>query len=198
MALCCHFFIFSLPLLPERRKILSYWAVMVPIALNPSRLRLAVAGIGPAADRRVALLRAAGAAPLRISTSGISAGTAAVPPLDILWIADVAPSEAARLAETARQQGVLVNVEDQPALSDFHNTAELRRGDLLITVSTGGQSPGLAGAIRDRIAAMFGGEWGGRLKEIGARRRRWRAEGRALDELRRLSAEALAQSGWLR
>ncbi|MGH7077142.1 MAG: NAD(P)-dependent oxidoreductase, partial [Acetobacteraceae bacterium] len=124
---------------------------MISLVLDPSRLRLGVAGSGPAAERRLSLLRAAGAEPLALSASP----GPGIPALDLLWIADLTPPEAARLAAAARAQGALVNVEDQPALSDFRNTAELRRGDLLVSVSTGGQSPGLAGAIRDRIGALF-------------------------------------------
>lgn len=165
---------------------------MVPIVLDPSRVGLGVAGSGPAAERRLALLRAAGAQPLPLR-----ADPGTLPALDLLWIADIPVLHAARLAATARAQGTLVNVEDQPALSDFRNVAELRRGDLLISVSTNGQSPSLAGAIRDRIGGLFGTEWAERVADLGARRRGWRAEGRALDELARLSAEAIARSGWL-
>lgn len=168
---------------------------MIPIVLDPSRLRIGVAGGGPAAERRLALLRAAGAEPLALLAD------ASLSALDVLWIADLPLPDAARFAAAARAQGALVNVEDQPALSDFRNTAELRRGDLLISVSTGGQSPGLAGAIRDRIGALFGPEWAERVTEFGARRRAWRAQGRAeghgLAELARLSREAIARSGWL-
>ncbi|MGH7188701.1 MAG: precorrin-2 dehydrogenase/sirohydrochlorin ferrochelatase family protein [Acetobacteraceae bacterium] len=166
---------------------------MISLVLDPSRLRLGVAGSGPAAERRLSLLRAAGAEPLALSASP----GPGIPALDLLWIADLTPPEAARLAAAARAQGALVNVEDQPALSDFRNTAELRRGDLLVSVSTGGQSPGLAGAIRDRIGALFGPDWAGRVAALGARRRIWRAEGRGLAELARLSREAIARSGWL-
>ncbi|MGH7066654.1 MAG: precorrin-2 dehydrogenase/sirohydrochlorin ferrochelatase family protein [Acetobacteraceae bacterium] len=165
---------------------------MVPIVLDPSRLRLGVAGHGLAADRRMALLRAAGARPL-----ALTADLGLLPALDVLWIVDLPLSHAGRLAATARAQGTLVNIEDRPALSDFRNAAELRRGDLLISVSTNGQSPGLAGAIRDRIGGLFGTEWAERVADLGARRRAWRAEGRALAEVARLSAEAIARSGWL-
>ncbi|MGH7104730.1 MAG: precorrin-2 dehydrogenase/sirohydrochlorin ferrochelatase family protein [Acetobacteraceae bacterium] len=163
---------------------------MIPIVLDPSRLRLGVAGRGPAAERRLSLLRAAGAEPLALSADRL-------PALDLLWIADLPLPRAETLAAAARARGALVNVEDQPALSDFRNTAELRRGDLLVSVSTGGQSPGLAGAIRDRIGTLFGPEWAGRVAEFGARRRMWRAQGSRLAALARLSREAIARSGWL-
>ena len=79
--------------------------------------------------------------------------------LRALWIAGLPDDEAAALAALARSERVLVNVEDRPALCDFHSVAEVRRGDLLLTVSTGGASPGLAARIRARLAADFGPEW---------------------------------------
>ena len=166
---------------------------MIPVTLDPSRLRLAVAGNGPAAARRLARLRAAGADPLALA----AADPATLPRLDCLWIADLALEPATRLAAAARAGGILVNVEDRPELCDFRNAAELRRGDLLIAVSTGGQSPGLAAAVRDRIAALFGPEWAARVAALGARRRAWRAAGSSLPELARLTAALLARSGWL-
>ena len=80
-----------------------------------------------------------------------------------LWIVGLPDDEAAELAALARSERVLVNVEDRPALCDFHSVAEVRRGDLLLTVSTGGASPGLAARIRARLAAEFGPEWADRL-----------------------------------
>jgi precorrin-2 dehydrogenase len=165
---------------------------MIPITLDPARLRLGVAGDGPAAARRLRLLRAAGAAPLRLAGAG-----GPLPGLDLLWIADLPADAAAALAAAARAQGVLVNVEDRPELCDFRNAAELRRGDLLIAVSTNGASPGLAGAIRDRIGALFGPEWAARVAALGARRRAWRAAGHGLPELARRTAAAIAEAGWL-
>ena len=52
----------------------------------------------------------------------------------------------AALAGRARAQGILVNVEDEPLLCDFHVPATVRRGDLLLTVSSAGRSPGLVAA----------------------------------------------------
>ena len=81
-----------------------------------------------------------------------------------LWIVGLPDDEAAALAALARSERVLVNVEDRPALCDFHSVAEVRRGDLLLTVSTGGASPGLAARIRARLAADFGPEWAERAR----------------------------------
>ena len=79
-----------------------------------------------------------------------------------------------QLAALARSERVLVNVEDRPALCDFHSVAEVRRGDLLLTVSTGGASPGLAARIRARLAAEFGPEWAERVALLRGHRAAWR------------------------
>jgi precorrin-2 dehydrogenase/sirohydrochlorin ferrochelatase len=83
------------------------------------------------------------------------------------------------------------------ALCDFHNPSQVRRGDLLLTVSTGGKSPGLAARIRAQLAQMFGPEWAERLDQIGRKRTAWRREPRSLDELARLTNAAIDANGWL-
>lgn len=65
----------------------------------------------------------------------------------------------AAVAAWARAAGVLCNVADDPAACDFFVPALLRRGDLLIAVSTGGASPAVARRIREALAARFGEEW---------------------------------------
>ncbi len=64
-----------------------------------------------------------------------------------------------RVARAAKANGVLVNVVDQPDLCDFHVPAVLRRGNLTISVSTGGDSPVLAAALRRKLEAQFGPEY---------------------------------------
>jgi precorrin-2 dehydrogenase/sirohydrochlorin ferrochelatase len=77
----------------------------------------------------------------------------------------------------ADRAGVLLNVEDDNARSDFHSPAVVRRGDLTVAISTGGKHPGLAAAIRRQIDACFDPEWGARLDRAAALRSRWRAAG---------------------
>jgi precorrin-2 dehydrogenase/sirohydrochlorin ferrochelatase len=88
-------------------------------------------------------------------------------------------------------------VEDVTPFCDFHNPAQVRRGDLLLTVSTGGRSPGLAARIRSELARAFGPEWAERLNAIAARRAVWRRPGRSLDELARLTNATIDANGWL-
>ena len=98
--------------------------------------------------------------------------------LQVLWIAGLPVDAAKELAALARSERVLVNVEDRPELCDFHSVAEVRRGDLLLTVSTGGASPGLSARIRARLATEFGPEWGDRLALLRERRMAWRRQRR--------------------
>lgn len=63
-------------------------------------------------------------------------------------------------AAEARSAGALVNLADSPELSDFHVPAQITRGDLLITVATGGGSPALARRLKEDIAARYGPEYG--------------------------------------
>jgi precorrin-2 dehydrogenase/sirohydrochlorin ferrochelatase len=72
----------------------------------------------------------------------------------------------AAAAAEARQAGVLVNVVDTPALCDFTLPALVSRGDLLITVSTGGASPILARRIREQIEQLYGDDFGSYLAEL--------------------------------
>ena len=147
----------------------SEGAAMIAVALDPSAAPVAVAGRGPAALHRLRALRSAGAtgALLFCDQPGslppdtdlgpslrlyLPAGTD-LTGLRALWITGLPDDLAAELAALARPARVLVNVEDRPALCDFHSVAEVRRGDLLLTVSTGGASPGLAARIRARLAA---------------------------------------------
>ncbi len=77
----------------------------------------------------------------------------------------------AEVARAARCAGVLVNVADDPAAGTFHTVATVRRGDVLLTVSTGGASPGFTAALRRRIEAAVGPEYAELLDLLRAKRR---------------------------
>lgn len=60
----------------------------------------------------------------------------------------------------ATTRGCLINVVDDPEHSTFILPAILRRGDLSIAISTGGNSPALARRLRERLESVFGPEYG--------------------------------------
>jgi siroheme synthase-like protein len=69
------------------------------------------------------------------------------------------PATRAAVCQAARDRGVLVNVMDDVEHCDFAAPALVRRGDLLIAISTGGRSPALARRLREELEGRFGDEW---------------------------------------
>jgi len=65
-----------------------------------------------------------------------------------------------QVSRLAQQEGKLVNVVDDPALCNFIVPATVTRGDLQISVSTGGSSPALAKRIRKDLESRYGAEYG--------------------------------------
>ena len=71
----------------------------------------------------------------------------------------------------AEAGGVLVNAVDDPPFCDFYFPSVVRRGDLLIAISTAGQSPALAQRLRKEINALLPLDTGDWLTELGNLRR---------------------------
>ncbi len=71
------------------------------------------------------------------------------------------PATNERIARDAEERGILINVVDVPALSNFIVPSYLRRGDLTIAVSTGGKSPAMARKLRTELETEFGPEYAG-------------------------------------
>jgi len=146
---------------------------VLPLIVDPSTVKVGLAGTGEALARRQAHLADANIQPIPIRPDDREALSG----LDILYVAGLAQDVSAALAGRARALGILVNVEDVPALCDFHVPATVRRGDLLLTVSSAGRAPALVRMIREWLSDRFGAEWSSRVAEIGVRRADWRAEG---------------------
>jgi len=61
--------------------------------------------------------------------------------------------------DDAEAAGVWVNAADDPAHCTFTVPARIRRGSLLVTFATGGQSPALASWLRERFSEELGPEY---------------------------------------
>ncbi len=72
------------------------------------------------------------------------------------------------VVEEAAQLGIPVNCVDAPEISTFISPAVVARGDLLLTVSTGGNSPALAAKIRAELDDRFGDEYAEAVRILGA------------------------------
>ncbi len=64
-----------------------------------------------------------------------------------------------KIWEDAQRHGLLVNVVDQPELCNFIVPSVVNRGELQISISTGGASPALAKRIRQELESLFGPEY---------------------------------------
>jgi siroheme synthase-like protein len=78
------------------------------------------------------------------------------------------PETRAAIHREGRARGVLVNVMDDIPHCDFAAPAVVRRGDLVIAISTGGRSPALARRLRIELSKQFGPEWEAVLDLLGA------------------------------
>ncbi len=185
---------------------------MLPLVLDVATLRILLVGNGRQAQRRLALLDEAGAGDVVVHADrptpelARAAGSRLIHRLPtapemagarLIFIADAAPADRRDLAATARAAGVFVHVEDAPAISDLQAPATLRRGDLVIAVSTGGRSPGLAVRVKRFLEGFFGPEWQGRLDDIASLRRGWREAGADLEQISRWTEEWVGRQGWL-
>lgn len=183
---------------------------MLPVMLDPARTRVGLAGRGALTVRRLEWFRKLGFTPEIYSDAPSEAllalaGEQYLPrlpdpgdlvALDVLWIADLDRSEAEDLYAQARAVKVLVNVEDDLPLCDFHTPAIVTRGRLVIAAGTGGASPAVAAAVRGRLEEAFPDDWADALEDIALARAQLRSEGAAPadimeDARRRLAAARL-------
>jgi precorrin-2 dehydrogenase/sirohydrochlorin ferrochelatase len=109
-----------------------------------------------------------------------------------------------KVSEEAWKRGLLVNVIDQPADCNFIVPSILKRGDLLVAVSTSGKSPAFAKKVREELEDQFGDEYGAFLLLMGRVREEFLAQGLSQEENKRIfeeivnsnMLEAIAKSDW--
>ena len=95
----------------------------------------------------------------------------------LVFAATSDPAIQEQISRDAEERGILVNRADDPSRGDFHLPASVRRGALLVTISTSGQSPALAAALRRRLERELGESYGpltelcGRLRPFFPNRR---------------------------
>lgn len=144
-----------------------------PVSLELAGRRCVVFGAGPMARTRATALLDAGAV-VTVIARPYEDGDLAGVFLAVAATGDAA--ETARLFAEAEREGVLFNAVDDPAHCHFAVPAVLRRGDLTVTVSTGGRAPGYARRLRDELSASVGAEYGTLVDLIGDVRAECRAE----------------------
>ena len=169
---------------------------MFPIALDLTRIPVLLVGKGRMLEKRKVQLSEAKAAHTTILEDRLPTQEE-ISRAGVVMACGLGREDSETVAKLARAAGKLINVEDVLDLCDFYFTANVRRGDLLIAVSTGGASPTLARRVRDAIGRHFGEEWAGRTKDLAQARLKWRAEGKGMKEVMQNTDEILAREGWL-
>ena len=112
-------------------------------------------------------------------------------------LAFIAMDEPEAAAARLRARGLAVNVADRPELCDFTTPSLLERGPVLIAVSTGGASAGLAKALRLRLEALLPAGLGGLADALQGARAALRQRWPDAAERRRALDAALIQGGAL-
>ncbi len=77
-----------------------------------------------------------------------------------------------QISDDAEQISILCNIADRPEACNFILPSIVQRGDLVITISTSGQSPALAKRLRRKLEAQFGEEYADFLRLMGAIRQK--------------------------
>lgn len=158
--------------------------VYYPICLNLQGKRCLVVGGGAVAARKAASLVEAGAEVVAVSPDVCDElarredVTVVQRPwqesdLDDAFLVIAATDDRLlneRVARAARRRRVLCNVVDDAGLSDFIVPAAMRRGALLVTVSTSGALPALARSIREELEDRFGPDYAEYLEIVGQMR----------------------------
>jgi siroheme synthase-like protein len=153
-----------------------------PVSLEVAGRRCVVFGAGPVARARATALLDAGAV-VTVIGRPYEEGDLAGVFLAVAATGDAA--ETARIFAEADREGVLLNAVDDPAHCHFAVPAVLRRGDLTVTVSTGGRAPGYARSLRNELSRAVGAEYGTLVDIIGdvrAELRTERADGADFDQ----------------
>lgn len=148
--------------------------MLYPLSIDLTGRRIVVVGGGAVAERKVRGILAAGTdAAVRVIAPEITEGLRGLADAGriawtperyargmlagafLVYAATDARTVNAAAAAEAEEIGALVNVIDDAGRSDFQVPASVRRGDLLLTASTGGGSPALARALRMELERFY-------------------------------------------
>ncbi|WP_288413820.1 NAD(P)-dependent oxidoreductase [uncultured Sphingomonas sp.] len=156
----------------------------LPILLRTTGRSVILVGEGEAADAKRRLLERSG---LTVVSDAPDARIAVVAVED--------DAEARTAIDALKARGVLVNAVDRPADCDFTLPAIVDRSPILIAISTGGVSAGLAAAIRQRLEAMLPAGVGRLAEGLGAARSALRTRFPDGGDRRRAIGAAIAAGG---
>lgn len=156
----------------------------LPVLLRTAGRSVILIGEGEAADAKRRLLERSG---LSVVADAADARIAVVAVED--------DAEARAAIDALKARGILVNAVDRPADCDFTLPAIVDRSPILIAISTGGVSAGLAAAIRQRLEAILPAGVGRLAEGLGAARAKLRIRFPDGGDRRRAIGAAIAAGG---
>jgi uroporphyrin-III C-methyltransferase / precorrin-2 dehydrogenase / sirohydrochlorin ferrochelatase len=108
------------------------------------------------------------------------------------WVVAAATPEVNReVAAAAAARGLLVNAVDDVASASAYLGAVVRRGPVVLAISTGGLAPALAGLVREALAALLPDDIERWVEVARAARADWRRDRTPMAERRPLLLRAL-------
>ena len=143
-----------------------------PLFLDLENRAVLVVGGGVVAERKVESLLGAGAAVILVAPN-VNASLAALANSNTIQLrlrkfiesdldgmvlvisATGDPAAQEQIAVAARSRNIPINTVDQPGLCDFIVPAMIRKGDIVVAISTSGRSPALAATLRAKLESVI-------------------------------------------
>jgi uroporphyrin-III C-methyltransferase/precorrin-2 dehydrogenase/sirohydrochlorin ferrochelatase len=175
---------------------------LYPVFLKLDGLPVVIVGGGQVAASKLDGLLAAGArvtviAPdvrpeIRARATVIEAAFRPAHLAGARWVVAAATPDVNRdVATAAAARGLFVNAVDDPRAATAYLGGVVRRGDVEISISTGGVAPALAGLLREALDAVLPHDLERWIELATAARREWKREHVPMAERRPLLLRAL-------
>lgn len=166
---------------------------MLPIIITPQYVSALVMGQGSATTRRLQQLKDANVEKVKYFPEFVSEVHLEenLEGVNLVYIADFSDEVSGKIAKIVRSKNILLNIEDKFEFCDFHVPAIIRRGDLLLTASTGGKSPRVARRVKKILENQFDGSFADKLDIISQKRLGWKSGGAGIPEVAKLTDEEI-------
>jgi len=180
-------------------------AQLLPLFVKLEGRRVLVVGAGSMGTARVRQLALAGAR-VRLVAPELSAEAAALADevhqrpfapadLDGVWLAVAAasPTVNGEVARAAEERHVFVNAVDDPGRASAYTGGVVRRGGVVVAISTEGRAPALAGLLREAVEAFLPADLGEWVERAESLRAAWKRARVALADRRPLLLQVLVE-----
>jgi precorrin-2 dehydrogenase/sirohydrochlorin ferrochelatase len=169
---------------------------MLPIILDPECLNVLVVGDGPATKNRLKMLENAKVENFDYYKDW--SNEINLEKYNLAYIADFSDEKSDKIHHKLKQHNIFVNVEDKKKFCDFHVPSMIRRGSLLLTISTEGKSPRISRRFRKIFEYMFDESWKENLDLIGEKREEWKSLGDSYKELSEKTDQLIEEKNMLK